>query len=176
MYRTWCLLHAEVYMKSSDSVILLVLDGCWRLVVKAQSIKIDPDTLDTLRKSLRCVHNLCILSCHACVKNVIFTQYLPACNSGTARWKNLVPGSYCRATQELSNGGWIMGIGWSKPGCPTSCTRHFFFERLRKACTKPFTAELVDVSRLSDLNKKEVEELLYLLVFVWSPRSEVWPR
>ena len=33
--------------------------------------------------------------------------------------------------------------------------------------------ELMDVSGLWDLNKKKVEELLYLLVFVWSPRSEV---
>ena len=37
-------------------------------------------------------------------KNVNFTQFLPACISGTAQWKNLVPVSYCRATQELSNG------------------------------------------------------------------------
>ena len=37
-------------------------------------------------------------------KNVNLTQFLPACISGTAQWKNLVPVSYCRATQELSNG------------------------------------------------------------------------
>ena len=65
-----------------------------------------------------------------------------------------------------------MGIGLSEPRCPTFCARHFF-ERLRIACTKPFTAELMDVSGLCDLNEKKVEELLYLLVFVWSPRSEV---
>ena len=41
--------------------------------------------------------------------------------------------------------------------------RHFF-ERLQIACTKPFTAVLMDVSGLWDLNKKRVEELLYLLV------------
>ena len=44
------------------------------------------------------------------------------------------------------------------------------------ACTKPFTAELVDVSGLWDLNEKNEEELLYLLVFVWSPRSKAQPR
>ena len=51
-------------------------------------------------------------------------------------------------------------------------TRATFCERLRIACTKTFTAELMDVSGLWDLNEKKVEELLYLLVFVWSPRSE----
>ena len=44
-------------------------------------------------------------------------------------------------------------------------TRGTFCERLRTACTKPFTAELMDVSGLWDLNDKKVEELLYLLVF-----------
>ena len=32
------------------------------------------------------------------------------------------------------------------------------------------------VSRLWDLNKKQVEELLFHLAFVQSPNSEVWPR
>ena len=54
--------------------------------------------------------------------------------------------------------------------------RGTFCERLRIACTKTFTAELMDVSGLWGLNEKKVEELLYLLVFVWSPRSEGWPR
>ena len=45
-------------------------------------------------------------------------------------------------------------------------------EHLRIACTKMLTAELMDVSRLWDLNENKVEELLYLLVFDWSPRSE----
>ena len=62
-----------------------------------------------------------------------------------------------------------MGIG---PREPTFCARHFF-ECLRIACTKTFTMELMDVSGLQDLNKETVEELLYLSVFVWSPRSEV---
>ena len=73
--------------------------------------------------------------------------FLMLCISGTARWKNLVLGSYCRATQELSNGAWIMGIGPREPKCPTFCARHFF-ERLRIACTKTFTAELMEVSGL----------------------------
>ena len=45
---------------------------------------------------------------HGCTE---ISDFLWQCNSGTARWKNLVPGSYCRASQELLNGGWIMGIG-----------------------------------------------------------------
>ena len=57
-----------------------------------------------------------------------------------------------------------MGIGPREPKIPTFCARHFF-ECLRIACTKTFTAELMDVSGLWDLNEKKVEELLYLLVF-----------
>ena len=53
--------------------------------------------------------------------------------------------------------------------------RGTFCERLWIACTKTFTTELMDVSGLWDLNEKKVEEMLYLLVFVWSPRSERWP-
>ena len=68
-----------------------------------------------------------------------------------------------------------MGIHQGEPKRATFCVR-YFFERLRIACTKIFTAELMDVSRLWDLNKRKIEELLYLLVFVWSPRSERWPR
>ena len=33
-------------------------------------------------------------------------------------------------------------------------------------CTKTFTAELMDICGLLDLNEKKVEELLYLLIFV----------
>ena len=54
-------------------------------------------------------------------------DFLMSCNSGTARWKNLVPVAYCRATQELQNGGWIMGISPSKPKCTTFCARHFLW-------------------------------------------------
>ena len=68
-----------------------------------------------------------------------------------------------------------MGIHPGEPKCTTFYVRHFF-ECLRIACTKPFTAELMDVSGLWNLNNKKVEELLYLLVFIWSPRSEKWPR
>ena len=67
-----------------------------------------------------------------------------------------------------------MRIGSREPTCklPTFCARHFF-ECLRMACTKMFIVELMDVSGFCDLNEKKVEKLLYLLVFVWSPRSEV---
>ena len=65
-----------------------------------------------------------------------------------------------------------MEIHLGEPKRTNFCARHFF-ERLRIACTKTFSAELMDVSRLWDLSEKEVEELLYLLVFVWSPRSEL---
>ena len=64
-----------------------------------------------------------------------------------------------------------MGI---HPGEPKHTTfyERYFFEHLQIACTKPFTVELMDVSGLWDLNKKKVEELLYVLVFVWSRRSK----
>ena len=51
-------------------------------------------------------------------------------------------------------------------------TRGTFCERFRVACTKALAAELMSVSGLWDLNEQKVEELLCLLVFVWSPRSE----
>ena len=41
----------------------------------------------------------------------------------------------------------------------TSC------EHLQIACTKPFTAELMNISRLWDLSEK-IEELFYLLIFL----------
>ena len=90
-----------------------------------------------------------------------------SCNPGTAQRENFVPVSYCRAIQEYR-----MVV---EPKPATSCVR-YFFERLRIACTKMFTAKLMDVSGLWDLNEKKVEELHNLLVFVWSPRSEGWPR
>ena len=68
-----------------------------------------------------------------------------------------------------------MGIHPGEPKRTTFCAKHFF-ERLQIACTKLFTAEPMDVSELWGLNEKKVEESLYLLVFVWSPRSEEWPR
>ena len=39
--------------------------------------------------------------------------------------ENLVPGSYCRATQELLNGSWILGISPGKPKLPTLHETHF---------------------------------------------------
>ena len=68
-----------------------------------------------------------------------------------------------------------MEISPSDPKCPTFCVRHFC-EHLRMACTKTIATDLMNVSRLWCLNQWTVEELLYLLVFVWSPRSERWPR
>ena len=53
-------------------------------------------------------------------------------------------GSYCRVTQELLNSDWSMRIGPRKSKLSTFCARHFF-ERLWIACTKTFTAELMDV-------------------------------
>ena len=49
-----------------------------------------------------------------------------------------------------------MGIGPREPKRATFCARHF-------ACTKTFTAELMDVSRLWGLNERKVEEF-----FFWS--------
>ena len=40
------------------------------------------------------------------------------------------------------------------------------------ACTEALVAELMNVSGLWNLNERKVEELICLLVFVWSPRSE----
>ena len=125
--------------------------------------------------SFICTHGSILCYTRIMRWNVIFHLFLPACNLGTVQRENLVPVSYCRATEELQNGGWIMGIHPGEPKCATFCAR-YFFECLWIACTKTFTAELMDVSGLWDFNKKKGEELLYLLVFVWSPRSEGWPR
>ena len=65
-----------------------------------------------------------------------------------------------------------MGIHPGEPKHATICVR-YFFKHLRIACTNTFTAEFMDVSEVWDLNEKIVEELLYHLVFVWSPRNEV---
>ena len=46
-----------------------------------------------------------------------------------------------------------MGIHPGEPKCTTFYMRHFF-EHLQIACTKLFTAELMDVSGLWYLNKK----------------------
>ena len=48
---------------------------------------------------------------------------------------------------ELSNGSLIMGIHAGEPKRATLCAGHFF-ECVRIACTKTFTAELMDVSGL----------------------------
>ena len=46
-----------------------------------------------------------------------------------------------------------------------ACARHFC-ECLQVACTKALAVELMNVSKLWDLNKQKVEELLCLLVFI----------
>ena len=61
------------------------------------------------------------------------------------------------------------------PRFPTFCARHFC-ERLQIACTEALAVELMNVSGLWDLNEQKVEELPCFLVFVWSPKSERWPR
>ena len=71
--------------------------------------------------------------------------FLMPCNSGTARWKNFVPVLYYRATQELLNGAWIMGIHPGEPKSPTFA-RGAFYERLRVLSTEALAAELMNVS------------------------------
>ena len=56
---------------------------------------------------------------------------------------------------------------------------HFPRKTLFQACANSIhktIVELMNVSELWDLNEKRVDELLYLLVYVWSPGSERWPR
>ena len=143
----------EYFTKS----VILAKDGLRWMLKAGYEGKRSQNSFWYLRKAHDIVlSSICILFCvctgsvfcYVCMrKNVNFSQFLPACISGTARWKNLVPVSYCRATQELSNGGWNMGIHPGEPKRTTFCARHFF-ERLRIACTKTFTAELMDVSGL----------------------------
>ena len=58
------------------------------------------------------------------------------------------------------------------PRVPKFPTFQVFADRMHETDLQ----ELMDISGLWDLNEKKVEELLYLLVFAWSPRSEGWPR
>ena len=84
------------------------------LVMKAKEVKIAFDILEKFTilpypvfvySSVYVQYIQIVCSVMFCMrKNVNFTQFLPACISGTAQWKNLVPVSYCRTTQELSNG------------------------------------------------------------------------
>ena len=64
-----------------------------------------------------------------------------------------------------------MGIHQREPKRTTLCARCFCEQT---ACTKAIAVELINVSGLYNLNELKVEELLYLLVFIWSPRSERW--
>ena len=106
------------------------------------------------------------------LRNEIFAQCLTACNSGMVGWKNLVPGSYCRAAQELQNGGWIMGIGWSKPGCPTFCARYFLWA-LASGMHKTVCRGAHGCFRAIGLEREESRGVA-LSSGLWSPRSEVW--
>ena len=56
--------------------------------------------------------------------------------------------------------------------CKALFVQGTFCERLRVAYTEALATELMNVSGLWDLNKQKVEELLCLLVVVWSSRSE----
>ena len=60
----------------------------------------------------------------SCIEKKCFALILTACNSETTQWKNVIQGSYCRASQELQNGCVIMGIGPREPKFPTFCARH----------------------------------------------------
>ena len=65
----------------------------------------------------------------------------------------------------------MLNLGESVEGNQTFPLLHDF---VSAACTKPFTTECMDVSRLWELNEKKVE--VALSSGFWSPRSEGWPR
>ena len=59
------------------------------------------------------------------------------------------------------------------------CTNFFarcFFRHVKNGCRLTAAVELVNVPGLYNDNEKKEEELLYLLVFVWSRGSEVERR
>ena len=62
--------------------------------------------------------------------NEIFELTLAVHNSGNVQWKNFVPVSYCRATQELENGGWIMESVEANQKRTTFDARHFSLHSL----------------------------------------------
>ena len=80
-----------------------------------------------------------------------------------------------RPARELLNSALNMGSHPREPNSATSCARHLC-EHLRVACIEAIAMELINVSELYSLNEQKVEELVCLLVFVWSRRSEKWPR
>ena len=79
----------------------------------------------TFKSSTRHVAFVC--TCGLTCKNEFIALIILARISETARWKNFVPVSYCRATQELLNGAWIMGIHPGEPKRTTFCARHFLW-------------------------------------------------
>ena len=97
------------------------------------------------------------------------------CNSGTARWKT----PFQSYILEQHKNYWMMLETLKSIQGNLSAplfARGTFCDRLRIACTEALAAELMNVSRWWNLNEQKVEELLCLLVFVGSPRSERWPR
>ena len=100
--------------------------------------------------------------------NEVFALILAACNSGTAQWKNCVPGSYCKATQELQSRNRTMRISPRECKCLTFCIRHFMWA-LANSMHKNIHHRTLGHLQVMGFEWKKVEELLYLLVFVWSP-------
>ena len=85
--------------------------------------------------------------------------------------KNLVPALY-RTTRAI---GWLLNHGnQSKQTKMCHFLHEVLFECLQTACTRTFAMEFMGFFGLYGLmrGKKGVA----LLVFVWSPESEGWPR
>ena len=66
-----------------------------------------------------------------------------------------------------------MTIGSMEPICTNFIARRFF-HRVKNGCRLTAAMEFIDVSGLYNKNDRIAEELLCLLVFVWSRRSEAW--
>ena len=123
--------------------VTVMLGGCWRLVVKAQCIKIDPDTWDRLRKSLHCVHCEFCHVLHALKCNFLHNIYQHVT-------REPLDGKTCFQTHIVGQlKSYLMVVeSWESDEANLDAplfARHFF-ERLWMACTKPFTVELMDVS------------------------------
>ena len=113
---------------------------------------------------------LSLLMLFQCFHTRMHAQYSTACNLGTVSWKNFALVSYCRVTQELLNGTWIMEI---HPGdLNVFSARHFFWALVNSLHKTIYCG----VHGHLGFNHWTIKELLYLLVFVWSIESEKWPR
>ena len=64
-----------------------------------------------------------------------------------------------------------MTISRMEPICTNFIARRFF-RRVKNGCRLTAATELMDVSGLYNKNDQIAEELLCLVVFVWSRRSE----